>query len=135
MRGVIPDRSHRRDHSGESRSRTVWVQVAQDLQHRDVLIDDIVQELLRPGGLGSTIPILLSLLVIDVSIFSSRALSPLLKASQLAEQIRPERTNVRLPIESMPSEIKPLVHTINQALDRLERGIFRSARFHSRCRA
>ncbi len=100
--------------------RTVWVQVAQDLQHRDVLIDDIVSEFFGRVG-WITIPILLSLLIIDVSIFR-RALSPLLKASEMAEKIGPERTDVRLPIEPMPSEIRPLVHTINQALDRLERG-------------
>lgn len=100
--------------------RTVWVQVAQDLEHRDVLIDDIVREFFGRVG-WITIPILLSLLIIDVSIFR-RALSPLLKASEMAEKIGPERTDVRLPLETMPSEIRPLVHTINEALDRLERG-------------
>ncbi len=100
--------------------RTVWVQVAEDLQHRDVLIDDIVAEFFGRVG-WITIPILLSLLIIDVSIFR-RALSPLLKASEMAEKIGPERTDVRLPLEAMPREIKPLVHTINQALDRLEQG-------------
>jgi signal transduction histidine kinase len=100
--------------------RTVWVQVAQDMEHRDVLIDDIVREFFSRVG-WITIPILLSLLIIDVSIFR-RALSPLFKASEMAEKIGPERTDVRLPVEAMPSEIKPLVHTINQALERLERG-------------
>lgn len=102
-------------------NQTVWVQIAQDLEHRDVLIDDIVNEFFSRVG-WITIPILLSLLIIDVTIFRG-ALSPLFKASQLAEQIGPDRTGVRLPLETMPSEIKPLVHTINQALDRLERGI------------
>ncbi len=100
--------------------RTVWVQVAQDMEHRDVLVDDIVREFFSRVG-WITIPILLSLLIIDVSIFR-RALSPLFKASEMAEKIGPERTDVRLPIEAMPSEIRPLVHTINQALERLERG-------------
>ena len=99
---------------------TVFVQVAQDLEHRDVLIDDIVREFFGRVG-WITIPILLSLLVIDVSIFR-KALSPLLKASDMAEEIGPERTDVRLPLEEMPSEIRPLVDTINQALERLERG-------------
>jgi signal transduction histidine kinase len=99
---------------------TVWVQVAQDLEHRDVLIDDIVREFFSRVG-WITLPILLLLLIIDVSIFR-RALSPLLKASEMAEKIGPESTDVRLPLETMPSEIKPLVHTVNQALGRLERG-------------
>ena len=99
---------------------TVFVQVAQDLEHRDVLIDDIVREFFSRVG-WITIPILLSLLIIDVSIFR-KALSPLLSASEMAEEIGPERTDVRLPLEEMPSEIRPLVDTINQALDRLEQG-------------
>jgi signal transduction histidine kinase len=99
---------------------TVWVQVAQDLEHRDVLIDDIVREFFSRVG-WITLPILLMLLIIDLSIFR-RALNPLLKASQMAEKIGPESTDVRLPLEAMPSEIKPLVHTVNQALGRLERG-------------
>jgi signal transduction histidine kinase len=40
----------------------------------------------------------------------------------MAERIGPESTDVRLPLETMPSEIKPLVHTVNRALGRLERG-------------
>jgi len=99
---------------------TVWVQVAQDLEHRDVLIDDIVREFFSRVG-WITLPILLLLLIIDVGIFR-RALNPLLKASEMAEKIGPESTDVRLPLEAMPSEIKPLVHTVNQALGRLERG-------------
>ena len=98
----------------------VWVQVEQDTEHRDVLIDDIVREFFGRVG-WITIPILLVLLIIDLTIFR-RALSPLLKASELAASIGPDRTDVRLPLDSMPSEIKPLVSTINQALDRLEQG-------------
>ncbi|MGA7328796.1 MAG: ATP-binding protein [Rhodomicrobium sp.] len=101
-------------------AETLWVQVAQDLQHRDVLIDDIVREFFTRVG-WITIPILLFLLIIDVSIFR-RALSPLLKASKMAEKIGPHRPDVRLPLDKMPSEVQPLVQTINQALDRLERG-------------
>ncbi len=98
----------------------VWVQISQDMEHRDVLIDDIVNEFFSRVG-WITIPILLFLLFIDVTIFQ-RALRPLLEASQFAAKIGPERTEVRLPLESMPSEIKPLVKTVNQALDRLEHG-------------
>ena len=98
----------------------VWVQVEQDTEHRDVLIDDIVREFFGKVG-WITIPILLILLVIDLTIFR-RALSPLLKASELAASIGPDRTDVRLPVDRIPSEIKPLVSTINQALDRLEQG-------------
>ena len=100
--------------------RQVWVQISQDMEHRDVLIDDIVREFFARVG-WITIPILLFLLIIDVTIFR-RALRPLLNASELAGKIGPERTDVRLPLETIPSEIKQLVGTINQALDRLDQG-------------
>jgi signal transduction histidine kinase len=103
----------------------VWIQIAQDLEHRDVLIDDIVADFfLRVGWI--TIPILLFLLAIDIAIFR-RALQPVLKASEMAQEIGPARTDVRLPVDAMPREILPLVQAVNQALDRLEQG-FRTQR-------
>ena len=50
----------------------VWVQVQQDAEHRDVLIDDIVREFFGRVG-WITFPILLILLVIDLTIFPPRA--------------------------------------------------------------
>jgi signal transduction histidine kinase len=101
------------------------VQVSEDLAHRDVLIDDIVAEFFSRVG-WVTAPILLLLLVIDVIIFR-RALRPVVAASALAERIGPNRTELRLPEEGMPQEVLPLVHAVNQALDRLEEG-FRGQR-------
>lgn len=99
---------------------TVWVQIAQDLEHRDVLIDDIVTDFFfRVGWI--TIPILLFLLAIDIFIFR-RALRPVIHASMMARAIAPARLDVRLPTRDLPSEIRPLVDAVNQALDRLERG-------------
>jgi len=61
------------------------------------------------------------LLLIDILIFR-RALDPVREASTTATAIGPQRTELRLPEQTMPSEILPLVHAINQALDRLEGG-------------
>jgi signal transduction histidine kinase len=105
--------------------RTFWIQVAQDLEHRDVLIDDIVAEFFPRVG-WITIPILLLLLVIDILIFR-RALDPVWQASKTAQTIGPARTDVRLPSAAMPREILPLVRAVNAALDRLEQG-FRTQR-------
>src|SRR5665213_2043468 len=103
----------------------LWVEVAQDLAHRDVLIDDIVADFfIRVGWI--TAPILLLLLVIDVVIIR-RALRPVIVASNLAQRIGPAHTDLRLPEPAMPREVRPLVHAVNQALDRLEEG-FRGQR-------
>jgi signal transduction histidine kinase len=100
--------------------RTLWVQVGEDLAHRDVIIDDIVADFLKRVG-WITLPILLLLLAIDIAIFR-RALRPLVDASEMAKQIGPKRTDVRLSDENIPTEILPLVQAINQAFDRLEAG-------------
>ena len=114
--GSISGASVAKDISG----RTVRIRVAEDLSHRDVIIDDIVANFfLRVGWI--TFPILLMLLAIDIVIFR-RAVAPLLRASEAAKNIGPARTDIRLPTERIPSEIIPLVTAVNQALDRLEDG-------------
>ncbi|HZB92574.1 MAG TPA: HAMP domain-containing sensor histidine kinase, partial [Stellaceae bacterium] len=98
----------------------LWVEVSQDLAHRDVLIDDIVADFFPRVG-WITVPILLALLMTDIFIFR-RALRPVLQASQTAQTIGPARTEVRLPTRDLPREILPLVNAVNQALDRLDQG-------------
>jgi signal transduction histidine kinase len=104
----------------EADGRRVWVQVGEDLAHRDVIIDDIVADFFKRVG-WITLPMLLFLLAIDIIIFR-RALRPLLNASEMAKKINPNRTDVRLPPEEIPKEILPLMQAVNQALDRLEAG-------------
>jgi signal transduction histidine kinase len=103
----------------------LWIEVSQDLAHRDVLIDDIVRDFFGRVG-WITAPILLLLLVIDVAIFR-RALRPIIAASTFAGMIDPSHTDLRLPEAGMPREIQPLVRAVNDALDRLEEG-FRGQR-------
>ena len=100
--------------------KTVWVQAAEDLANNDVLIDDIVEDFYRDVG-WITLPILLVLLVIDIAIFR-RALLPLRQASEIAQHITPARTDIRLPLQEIPTEVRPLVSAINKALDRLDEG-------------
>jgi signal transduction histidine kinase len=104
----------------EISGRTVWIQAGENLTHRDVLIDDIVTDFFKRAG-WITLPILLLLLVIDIAIFR-RALRPLVQASEHARNISPTRIDVRLPVEGMPNEVRPLVLAVNQALDRLDQG-------------
>ena len=105
--------------------RMYWIQVGQDLSHRDVIIDDVVTTFFPRVG-WITFPILLVLLLFDIMIFR-RALDPVREASTTAAAIGPARTDVRLPEQSMPAEILPLVRAVNQAFDRLDSG-FRAQR-------
>jgi signal transduction histidine kinase len=100
--------------------KTVWIQTGEDLANRDVLTDDIVADFYKNVG-WITLPILLVLLLADIAIFR-RALRPLREASETAESIAPERPGVRLPTKEIPQEVRPLVHAVNQGLDRLEEG-------------
>ncbi len=102
-----------------------FVQVGQDLAHRDVIIDDVVASFL-PSVAWIIVPILLLLLAFDIAVFR-RALASVTEASAAAASIGPQRTDVRLPEKTVPSEIAPLVHAVNQALDRLAAG-FRAQR-------
>jgi signal transduction histidine kinase len=97
-----------------------WIQAAEDLSHRDVLIDDVVAEFFQRVA-WITLPILLILFVIDIAIFRG-AIRPLLRASQMAAHIAPARIDLRLPVDDIPREILPLVEAVNSALDRLEQG-------------
>jgi signal transduction histidine kinase len=100
--------------------RPVIIQVGEDLSHRDVLTDDIVANFFKHVG-WITLPILLLLLTADIIIFR-RAVRPLIKASQDAQNIGPMRTDIRIATDDIPKEIRPLVEAVNQAFDRLERG-------------
>lgn len=111
----------------EFQGTPVWIQVGEDLAHRDVLLDDVVAHILPQVG-WVAVPILLLLLLSDYLIFR-RAMRPLLRASEQAAQISPTRTDVRLPTNEIPSEILPLVAAVNEALGRLERGFERQREF------
>lgn len=105
----------------------LWIDLVEDQAHRDVVIDDIVAEFL-PGAVLIILPILLVLLAADLLIFE-RALRPLTRASRIAAQIGPRRTDIRLPERGIPRELRPLVRSVNEALDRLEGGITRQREF------
>jgi signal transduction histidine kinase len=107
--------------------RDVWVQVGEDLSHRDVIVDDVVA-----GFFWSVAPItaaiLLLLLLADLYIFR-RAIRPIVFAAEQVSRITPGRIDVRLSDEKLPRELRPLVSSINQALDRLEQGFVRQRQF------
>jgi signal transduction histidine kinase len=104
----------------DTRSR-LWVSVAQNAQYPDVIFDDIVADYLSRIG-WFTVAILALLLALDIWIIR-RAFQPVVQASRIASAIDPKRADLRLPVKDLPRELMPLIVAVNQALDRLEKGM------------
>ncbi len=96
----------------------IWVQVAEDMNHRDVLMDEVVDAFLV-RALWALVPLFV-ILVLVALVRMKRRLAPLLHASDMASHIGPQATQIRLPEESMPVEIRPLLAAVNSALSRLD---------------
>ena len=98
----------------------LWVQIGQNLQHPDVVEDNVVATFMQ-RSVWLILPILALLVLVDF-IIVRQALKPVLEASELAKAIDPANLSLRLPSDRLPAEIAPLAHAMNQALDRLEQG-------------
>ena len=109
--------------------RTVFIQVEQRTRDPDYLRMAVVDEFITDGG-WLEIPFMLLLLGVSIAIVK-RALAPLTQISALAESIGPTSANVRLSIDQVPSEILPLVQSMNAVLDRLERGLQQQREFNA----
>jgi len=96
----------------------VWIQVAEDMNHRDAVIDEVAARFLDEGGwlilAVSGLQIALTLLRMR------RRIRPLVAASASAEAIGPDIGHQRIRGDGVPSEILPLVEAVNGAFDRIE---------------
>jgi signal transduction histidine kinase len=93
--------------------------------------NDVVSSLLREFVLDIVwlSPLfMLATLAIGIIVIRS-GLKPVLDISRLAAAIGPHSTSIRLPAANLPAEIKPLVHAVNAALDRLDRGFLAQRQF------
>jgi signal transduction histidine kinase len=105
----------------------IIVVVAQNQIHTDVLIDTLLAEFSEHIGWMLAASFALSLAIAVWTIRSS--LRPLSALSKRAAKIGPRSAGLRLPVERLPGEIRPLVEAINRALERLDQGFEAQRRF------
>jgi two-component system, OmpR family, sensor histidine kinase TctE len=97
----------------------MWISVART-EGADALIRSLLREFVFNAIWVSP---LLMLATLAIGIFAIRnGLKPVREISRMASSIGPHATSVRLPERNLPTEIMPLVASVNHALDRLEKG-------------
>jgi two-component system, OmpR family, sensor histidine kinase TctE len=106
----------------DAESRLALVQVAETLEKRAQLANEIIKGVILPQFI--ILPVILALVWFALS----RGLSPL---AQLQERIRARRPDDLSPIDSrqVPEEISPLVGSLNDMLERLSQTIDMQKRF------
>jgi signal transduction histidine kinase len=97
----------------------MWISVART-DGSNALIHSLLREFVSDVVWVSP---LFMLATLAIGIFAIRnGLKPVREISRMAGSIGPNATSVRLPEHNLPTEIVPLVASINRALDRLEQG-------------
>jgi two-component system, OmpR family, sensor histidine kinase TctE len=86
----------------------------------DVLVRSLLREFVF--NLSWLVPLMVAATLGIGVLAIRRGLRPLRQVSARAAAIDPGTMSVRLPQESVPTEIRPLVAAVNHALDRLEKG-------------
>lgn len=101
--------------------------VAQGDWHPDVLFDSLVREFIDESFWLVAIIVLIVVAVGVVTVRSS--LAPLRRLAERAASIGPSQTDLRLPTGGLPSELLPMVTSVNRALDRLDIGFESQRKF------
>ena len=105
----------------------VFIQVAQDESHHDVLADSLIEE--YSEKIGWFIPLFFICLVICSILVLRKGFKPLLDVSEWTRTIGPQNIGQRLPETCIPTEVLPLVQAVNSVLDRLEDALNSQRRF------
>jgi signal transduction histidine kinase len=91
--------------------------VIQNLDHPDVIFDDVVAQVLLIGA-GLILVLLTLQLAIDIWIVR-RTLAPVRKVSDAVAAIHPTALDGRADVSQLPTEVLPLGQAFNSALDRV----------------
>ncbi len=94
------------------------IQVAEDLRHPDVLLDDAAEGL-TSDVVWLVLPVFLALSAI-LLLALRRVRQPLWMLAARAESLSPARPGERLPEDDVPVELLPLVRRLNGLLERVE---------------
>ncbi|GAA0349887.1 ATP-binding protein [Bowmanella denitrificans] len=111
-----------------------------ELEGRQLLVDLARNDLLGELANEAVMPVLEKvsiltmgaafLVFIFVTYLSVRTLvKPVNDVAAQLQQIKPNQLDVRLPVDQLPSEILPLVQSLNGAMDRVEKGFNEQKRF------
>ncbi|MGO4166696.1 ATP-binding protein [Novosphingobium sp. PhB55] len=98
--------------------RGSWLVIVQNLDHPDVIFDDLRADIAVVGGVLLAV-FLVGLLAVDAYIVR-QSLAPLKRASRQVGQVSPYQLQQRVDTAGMPEEVVPLLQAINAALDRVE---------------
>ena len=99
---------------------TRLIEVFKDENAPDVLVDDVVREF--PYRRARVQLPLLGLLVLVTAWIVRRRIRPIAEVSRIAGTIGPQTLDMRLPERNLPAEVQPIVHAVNGAFERLDRG-------------
>ena len=109
--------------------REFFTQVEQTVPMTQSLNAAVFNEFFMDGGwLG--IPFLLAILLTS-ALTVRRSLAPLNELAILATKIDPGHSTLRLPSAGVPTEILPLVYSVNKVLNRLDDGLRHQREFNA----
>lgn len=110
----------------ESPVGPLWITIARAADD-DVLVQSLLREFMF--NVAWLVPLVMAATLAIGVLAIRRGLRPLRQASAKAATIGPGSMSIRLPEEDVPSEVRPLVAAVNQALDRLEKGFAMQRQF------
>ncbi|PKQ07615.1 MAG: hypothetical protein CVT73_08490 [Alphaproteobacteria bacterium HGW-Alphaproteobacteria-12] len=105
----------------------LYLQVAQGSIHPDALADSLIAEFLERSW--AFLLVLVAGITVVAIVTVRQSLAPLTRLSVEARRIGPGSLDRRLPEDSLPDEIRPLVRAVNTALRSIEHGYRREREF------
>lgn len=97
-----------------------YAQTATSARLVEVMIGSKVKQI--PATVRIVVLLVAIIFGVTLTFTVHRVLKPLREASSAAALITPRNLRARLPVQGVPSEIKPLIHAFNETLGRLENG-------------